>query len=380
MHFPTLTLLAFACKTALAVPTPSRAAELPLPARTIFQLNETVPDTWFENIALRQNGDLLVTMLQPSASIYSIQQPLSGSPKASIINIDNANGLLGIVETAPDVFAVVAGIFSAPAVRKYLVPLTTSRDLFREKRALAQREYHLELLLLILHVLAVNGTMAVWEVDLRGPEPTTRLITKMPEAGILNGVALVPGCSPPAILVADTAISRVWRVDITTGEYETAAEIPEMLPAPNATLPLGVNGVKTRGEYLYFSNSNLASIFRLPIDKRGVAARDAEAELVAKVDADIIDDFLIDEEGKYWVATNFQNTVVVAETGSSGVVVAGATTQLTVAGDTALALGRGTKEDKNIVYAVTGGTLNRPVNGTVSEPAKVVAIDRTGFK
>ncbi|GAW15226.1 hypothetical protein ANO14919_046350 [Xylariales sp. No.14919] len=343
MHFSTLTLIAFACKTALAVPTPSRAAELPLPARTIFQLNETVPDTWFENIALRQNGDLLVTMLQPSASIYSIQQPLSDSPKASIINIDNANGLLGIVETAPDVFVVVAGIFSAPAV-------------------------------------PVNGTMAVWEVDLRGPEPTTRLITKMPEAGILNGVALVPGCSPPAILVADTGISRVWRVDITTGEYETAAEIPEMLPAPNATLPLGVNGVKTRGEYLYFSNSDLASIFRLPIDKRGVAARDAEAELVAKVDADIIDDFLIDEEGKYWVATNFQNTVVVAETGSSGVVVAGAPTQLTVAGDTALALGRGTKEDKNIVYAVTGGTLNRPVNGTVSEPAKVVAIDRTGFK
>lgn len=220
--------------------------------------------------------------------------------------------------------------------------------------------------------------MGIWELDLRGPKPTTRLITKIPEAVFLNGVVSVPGSPSPAILVADNGVSRVWRVDLKTGKYETAAEVPEMKPLPNATLPIGVNGLKIRNGHLYFSNSNLASIFRLPLDRSGLAAEGAQATLVAKFDADNVDDFLIDEKGKYWAATNFDNTVAVANQDATGVVVAGTPTELTVAGDTALALGR-TMRDRNIVYAVTGGALNRPVNGTVTEPAKVVAIDRTGY-
>ncbi|KAJ8119710.1 hypothetical protein ONZ43_g3400 [Nemania bipapillata] len=151
-----------------------------------------------------------------------------------------------------------------------------------------------------------------------------------------------------------------------------------MQPLPNATLAIGVNGLKARGGDLYFSNSNLASVFRLPIDKNGLAAQGSQATLVAKFDADTIDDFVIDEKGEYWAATNFENTVAVAKMYSTGVVVAGTPTTLTVAGDTALAIGR-TKVDKDIVYVVTGGALNRPVNGTITEPAKVVAINRSGF-
>ncbi|KAI1155365.1 hypothetical protein F4825DRAFT_408326 [Nemania diffusa] len=346
MHFPTLkVLLASACSIAVATPTlysAAHAASLPLPARTIFQLDSTIPYSWFENIAIRGNGDLLVTMLSPQASIYSVQRPLSDSPKVSIINIDNANGLLGIVETSPDVFAVAGGTFSSLAV-------------------------------------PVPGTMGIWEVNFRGAKPTTRVIAKIPEAGFLNGVTNVPGSLSSAILVADNGISQVWRVDLKTGKYEAAAaDVPQMKPLPNATLAIGVNGLKTRGGDLYFSNSNLASVFRLPIDKNGFAAQGAEASLVAKFDADNIDDFLIDEKGEYWAATNFENTVAVAKIHSTGVVVAGTTTTLTVAGDTALAIGR-TKSDKDIIYVVTGGALNRPVNGTITEPAKIVAINRAGF-
>ncbi|KAJ8130150.1 hypothetical protein O1611_g3480 [Lasiodiplodia mahajangana] len=346
MHSSTLiALLASACGTALCTPTPygaAHAAKLPLPSRTIFQLNDSIPNSWFENIAIRRNGDLLVTMLSPQASLYTVQGPLSDSPQVSVIGIDNANGLVGIAETSPDVFAVAAGTFDALAA-------------------------------------PVPGTMAVWEVDFNGPEPTTRLIANMPEAGFLNGVVTIPGSSSPAILVADNGISQVWRVDVKTGKYETAAaNVPQMQPLPNATLPLGVNGVKIRDGNLYFSNSNLASIFRMPIDENGIAVQGAEAKLVAKFDADDIDDFLIDERGEYWAATNFENTVAVAKMYSTGVVVVGSPTTLTVAGDTALAFGR-TEKDKNIVYVPTGGALARPVNGTVTEPAKIVAIDRSGF-
>jgi len=327
-----------------------RAASLPLPAQTIFQLDgSVVPDSWFENLAIRQNGDLLVTMSQPYASIYAIHEPLSGSPTASIINIDNANGTIGIFETSPDVFAVAAGLYSSLAV-------------------------------------PVPGTLALWEVDLRGSEPATRLIVNMPDAGGLNGVTGIKGNEPSTtILVADYGLALVWRVDVKTGEYEVAAKVPEMEPLPNATIPLGVNGLKTSrdGGYLYFSNSNLASIFRLAIDERGIARKGARAELVARFEADDIDDFAIDDEtGDFWACTNFQDTVAVARFGSTtpGVVVAGSPADLTVAGDTALALGGRTESDKDIVYVVTGGALARPVNGTVTEPAKVVAINRRGFQ
>ncbi|KAI0200567.1 hypothetical protein F4808DRAFT_428316 [Astrocystis sublimbata] len=344
MHFTTSTLLALACGNAFAAPTPQnapRSANLPLPARTIFQLDSTANDSWFENIAIRRNGDLLVTMTQPNASLYSIRRPLSDSPEASVINIKDANGLTGIVETSPDVFAVAGATFSALAE-------------------------------------AVAGTSKVWEVDFRGPEPTTRLIVKMPEAVLLNGLASISTCSSSAILIADSGLSRVWRVDMKTGAYETAVEIPEMQSVADAPIPLGVNGLKIRNGYLYFSNSNLAAVYRLRIDQRGMAAKGAQAELIAEFHTDDIDDFEIDERGQIWAATNFNNTVAVDGPGSAATVVVGRSTDLTVAGDTALAFGR-TKGDKNIVYTVTGGALARPVNGTITEPAKIVAIDRTGF-
>ncbi|KAI0517341.1 hypothetical protein F5B22DRAFT_119084 [Xylaria bambusicola] len=342
MYASMLTLLALASKTAFALPAPAeQTAGVPLPAHTIFQLDDTLPNSWFENIAVRRNGDLLVTMLMPNASIYSISEPLSGSPKASITNIDGANGLLGITEISPDVFIVAGGQFSGIAE-------------------------------------PVPGTMAVWEVDFRKEEPTTRLVAKMPEAGLLNGVATISRCSS-AVLIADTGMSRVWRVDTVTGAYEIAVEVPEMLPLANATLQLGVNGVDVRDGYLYFDNSNRASIFRLPIDKRGMAVEGVEPELLTKLThGKNMDDFLIDEEGRFWAATNSDNTVEVADGNSPSVVVLGSPSELTVAGDTALAFGR-TKADKNIIYVVTGGAVANPVNGTLTEPAKVVAIDRTGF-
>ncbi|KAK5632487.1 hypothetical protein RRF57_008201 [Xylaria bambusicola] len=342
MYASILTLVALATKAASALPAPTeQTAGVPLPAHTIFQLDGTLPNSWFENLAVRRNGDLLVTMLMPNASIYSISEPLSGSPKASITNIDGANGLLGIAEISPDVFIVAGGQLGSNGE-------------------------------------PVLGSMGLWEVDFRKEEPTTRLVAKIPEAGIFNGLTTISSCSS-AVLVADTGISRVWRVDTMTGEYETAAEVPEMLPLANITTALGVNGVKVRGGYLYFDNTDRASIFRLPIDKRGMAVKGAETELLTKLThGNMIDDFLIDEEGRFWVATNSGNTVEVADGDSPSVVVVGSPSELTVAGDTALALGR-TKADKNIVYVVTSGALAHPVNGTLTEPAKVVAIDRTGF-
>lgn len=236
--------------------------------------------------------------------------------------------------------------------------------------------------------------MAVWEVNLRGPEPTKRLVTAIPEAGLLNGVASLPFAAPsssrncstppssPVVLIADSSLGMLWRVDLATGSYEIASAVAEMQPIPDAGLALGVNGVKVRDGYLYFSNSNHLAVYRIAIDAAsGRIAADAQAELAATfVTKANIDDFDIDAAGNVWVASNFDDTVEVFRAdGSGAVVVVGAPTELTVAGDTAVAFGRTAGADKNVVYVSTGGALGNPVNGTVTEPAKVVAIDRTGF-
>ncbi|KAI8634238.1 hypothetical protein F5Y19DRAFT_412549 [Xylariaceae sp. FL1651] len=346
MYFSTLSLLAFASGAALAKPTSqhgSRAATLPLPYRTIFQLSDTIPGSWFENIAIRENGDLLVTMLSPYADTYLIQQPFSSSPNASIISkIKGANGSIGITEVKPDTFAISAGTFSALAV-------------------------------------PVPGTMGVWELSLAGPKPTTRLIASMPEAGFLNGATSISDGFSYAVLVADGQLGVVWRVDLTTGKYEIAVNVPEMAPVSGSAIIIGVNGVKVHDGYLYWSNSNMVSIFRIAINKKGFPVEGAAVELIAYFDGDNIDDFDIDANGAFWVATNDGDTVVVAKKNSTEVVVLGSSTELTVAGDTALAFGQ-TKSDKDIVYVVTGGAQLRPVNGTLTEPAKIIAINRAGFK
>jgi hypothetical protein len=48
---------------------------LPLPARTVAQL-DAVP-TWLENIAVRPNGDLLVTQLAPLPVLLTVKSPTS---------------------------------------------------------------------------------------------------------------------------------------------------------------------------------------------------------------------------------------------------------------------------------------------------------------
>jgi hypothetical protein len=54
-------------------------------------------------------------------------------------------------------------------------------------------------------------------------------------------------------------------------------------------------------------------------------------------------------------------------------------TEMSVAGCTAAAFGRSKKDGKTL-YVTTSGGQAVPVNGTVTEGGKVVAIDTSGYK
>ncbi|KAI0125300.1 hypothetical protein BJ170DRAFT_499486 [Xylariales sp. AK1849] len=341
MHLITIFLLVLRITLTAATPAQQHrrnAPSLPLPAETIFQFNTS--GTWIENIAVRSNGALLVTLLYPAPQLYLIPDPWSDSPAAELVyTFPDATGLLGITEIEPETFVLASGVFSD----------------------------------------AGGGNYSVWEVAFRGSTtPAIRKITDIPSALLLNGVAAVPGCGS-AVLISDCAQGLVYRVDTRTGDHTTAVQVPEMAPIPGAASQIGINGIKIRGGYLYFDNSYKATMYRIKLTRDGFAAAGARAELVATLDgAPFVDDFAIAPDGAIWAATNIGDTLWRINGDGNGVV-AGLDTELTVAGDTAAAFGR-TSRDGDMLYVVTCGALGNPVNGTITEPAKVVAIDTAGCR
>ncbi|KAI1214254.1 uncharacterized protein F4807DRAFT_455894 [Annulohypoxylon truncatum] len=321
-----------------------RAGNQTLPSKTIFQFNET--GTWFENLSVRPNGDLVLTSLQPSAQLWTLKAPWSPHPQISLVHTFEGGkpGLVGIAETKPDVFVVIGAEFKGEGD-------------------------------------PVPGTFAVYEVAFHqhygGAENATmtRKITDFPEAKLAGGVAPVPESGNTVVLIGDSYAGSLWRLDTVTGKYESVLAIAQMAAPAGAALPFGINGVKVRDGYVYWSNSALVSLYRAKIDEKGYPVANATVEKIATLDSDFVDDFAFDEQGMIWAATNGDNKVdIVRPNGVFETVVGGATSD-TVGGDSAVAMGR-TRADRNTVYVTTTGTL--PGNRT--EPAKVVAINRAGFR
>ncbi|KAI4861183.1 hypothetical protein F4820DRAFT_434608 [Hypoxylon rubiginosum] len=352
-------LLALASGLSLAASSPLHVYrnETGLPAKTIFQFNQT--GTWLENLAVRPNGDLLMTMLTPSASLWTLKRPYSPHPEASLVHtFSGATGLNGITETSPDTFVLLSAEYSGVGE-------------------------------------PVAGSFAVWEVSFRrGPSssstPSIRKITDFPEAQLANGIASVPSCESDIVLVGDSFAGSLWRIDTRTGAREPLIQQAPSMSAPaGGALPIGINGLKVRAGYAYWSNSAQVAVYRTRIDGHGYLAAPAPSataadgtavvveETVATLDGSpFVDDFAFDNRGLLWAATNGDNKVDVVRVGDGFVeTVVGGAEEDTVAGDSAVAFGR-TALDRDVLYVTTSGTL--PNSRT--EPAKVVAVNRAGFR
>ncbi|KAK7427104.1 hypothetical protein QQZ08_006373 [Neonectria magnoliae] len=325
-----------------------------LPEKTLGQLDQ---GTWLENIAVRPNGDLLVTQLFPSASIYTVKKPAGGHHHraleqiAAIPAIQNIYGLAQVPSRRGD-------------AETYVVVGGNSTSLANP----------------------VAGTFSAWTVDLscsRGKdEVTVRKFSDMDRhSAFLNGVAEIPGVAS-AVLVSDSTAGLVGRLDLSSGAFDTGAFVfPEMAPTADAALPLGVNGIRIRHGFLYWTNSATVAIYRVAVTVRGLPAKGAKPELVFDLSAaaSFLDDFTFDADGNIYVTTNLDNSVIFVdlEAGTAETVV-GSLDALTVAGSTAVAFGR-SKHDKDTLYVSTGGGLAAPVGGTKTEGAKVVAVDTSSW-
>ncbi|KAJ5851756.1 uncharacterized protein N7529_011141 [Penicillium soppii] len=271
-----------------------------LPATTtqLFNFTNYVD---IENSQLRPNGHLLLTTFN-KAQLYTLN-PYSPTPQAELIAaLPGATALTGIAQIAYDRYAVVGGV---------------------------RGSYHYD-----------NETL--YAVDLNGV-PRVDIIARIPDAEMLNGMAALPW-RPDVVLIADSRLGRIFRVDTRTGVVEVVFEDQALAAPANATLPIGINGLQVFGEFVFFTNSARNTFARIPVSGDGRVF--GSVEVVAKLDAaaggDDWDDFAFDGEGNAYVA---QPGNAIARIGVDGIqsIVAGGGDSLDIIGPTSVQIAPGGK-------------------------------------
>ncbi|KAG5933080.1 hypothetical protein E4U59_007070 [Claviceps monticola] len=326
-----------------------------LPDRLIHQFP---PGIWIENLAVRPNGNLLLTTLKPNASVYEVVNPSSENPSTELrFTTTLVDSFFGIAELQPDVFAVLGGNHTPTAGKKgewgvWLANFTNTNT--------------------------GNDSDSDSDNDKRNSLTIeTRLAVKLHEAVLLNGASAVPG-KPNLVMAADSAQGLVYRIDVDTGKVDITQNLKKMKPMPNTNkgnstkYSIGINGVRIRNKYLYFTNSATRGFYRIKVKPDGSSspsAYKAALETMTVLDASFADDFDIGPgtQDTAWVVTNYNNSIMSVTTGGDATLAAGGTNSPVIPSDTSCRFGR-TAADDHVLYTTTAG---KP--GEDAEGGKVVA-------
>ncbi|KAL1801104.1 hypothetical protein ACET3X_001446 [Alternaria dauci] len=326
-----ISILRVPLAAAAALPTSSEAS-----ARLLYQFDN---GTWIENIVVRSNGNLLVTLID-RPSLYEIN-PFHSNTATLITNLEdetNTTSLFGITEISPDVFVFIAGNYS-----------------------IARGE-------------SDPASYSVWRIDFnRGDLAKCERVSEieaLPEASLLNGMTTLDR-KRGTVLISDSVLGLVWRLNVWTGKYDAVLEDETMKPAEGAFIVLGINGIKIFDGYLYYINALKGLFCRVKIDTSTGEATGPYETLQTNLPGD---DFAMSADGVAFVTDNGGNTLTRVDADGSRSLIVGGLNSTVVAGATAAAFGR-TWRDQGVVYVTTSGGQAVPVNGTYTEGGKVVAVN-----
>ena len=140
----------------------------------------------------------------------------------------------------------------------------------------------------------------IWRVE---PDGTAEILATLPLASIPNGIALRRGF----LYVADSSLSRVWRVPADGGTAEVWIEDPLLAGDLGAGLP-GANGLKIFRHEVYVASSTQGLMVAIPIEPDGSAgAPRVHAVMPAGTGCD---DFDLDVHGSIYCTTDPTNLLV----------------------------------------------------------------------
>jgi hypothetical protein len=288
--------------------------------------------TWAENLAVRANGQILVSRLD-TPEVLQVD-PTGVKAPIIVASWDPATymGCLGISETTLDKFYVVVSGFV--------------NDSF----------------------VLTSGVNSVWEIDMTrftyststGKVASNATVSKLADittSDFLNGLTTLSNTS---VLAADSYNGWVYRVDTQTGHYMVAVNDTKMKfnSIPNPPINIGVNGIKIHDGYLYWTNTAVGSLNRIRITDKGVPL--GKSEVVVN-NVPKADDFVFKKDGVAFIAQNQMDELsVVYPEWSAAKVIAGSNTSTVLAGVSAGKFGR-LPTDENILYLTTsGGTYFYP--------------------
>lgn len=284
-------------------------------SRQVFEFESL----FIENIHVRPNGRLLLSSVQ--TGVLFTLDPTARNPSAKpVVDLTNTSvsGLTGMATVGHDLFAVSGGIHTDYAF--------------------------------------LDNSMKVSVVHIPGPQDFGQIVKTISVPGVemLNGMAALPS-NPGIVLSADSIIGRIVRVNTLTGKFDIAFEDP-LLGYGNGSVPLGANGLKIRGNHLYFTNSGQGFFARVPIDEAGNKAGDVEiiAWLSGVVDMNnAYDDFDFDEAGNAYVAVHSYSVNKITPQGVQTRFAGGTDSSSPFKEPTSVALAL----DGKSIYVSTGGTI-----------------------
>ncbi|KAJ4310788.1 hypothetical protein N0V84_010796 [Fusarium piperis] len=271
-----------------------------------------LPNVWIQNIALRSNGNLLLTTFG-NGDIYSVNPSI---PDAHVVlKVKDIDALTGIAEVERDLFVVSGGIYDGGTY-------------FEE------------------------GSMKILLIDFRGcgeshhGNPSVHPILEGKDAGVINGMTPLPH-HQHIVLGAASWTGEIWRINTKTRTSEVIIRDDLLAAIPSGPYPLGVNGLKIFRGYLYFTNTGRQLFGRFKIDEYGNKIGDMEVIWQAPVGTKIApDDFSLDQDGNAFVGCFPDLLIKIAPDGEQTVLING-----TLAGATSTTFG---KDGKSLFVVTTG--------------------------
>jgi sugar lactone lactonase YvrE len=288
--------------------------------------------TWLENIAATRNGSLLVSTV--GAAEVHIVHPTTMSTSL-LASFPDANAVLGIAELAQDVFTV--GVGTMTPANAPIIP-----------------------------------SFSVWSIDLSCKDEGTKVkkIADIPHVSMVNGMAAL---NSHTLLLADSWAGHIVAFNTKTGKTEVVLEHPTLLPNFNSSLPLGANGLKVHGDYVYYTNTAQGRVGRVRIHPATGKPNGPFKTFASGSDISVPDDLIVAKDGSVYVsgplaAPHGDTLQHITLDGKVTTIAEGGL----VAGTTAPAFGR-TKKDKNVIYLSTMGGFGE--DGLPKAGGRVVAVE-----
>jgi hypothetical protein len=277
--------------------------------------------TWVENIAVRSNGNLVV-VLYDRPEVWEVNPLIPDAEPKRLVHFENATRTSGITEADADNFVVM--------------------------------------------VFMKSGGFTIWNLDLTSSQTIAKeVITTVPDAGMLNGLTSL---SSTVVLAADTRKGVVHRFDLAMGESTIALNDSTMKGLP--LLGVGINGVRYRAGFLYYTNTFKGILARIPIDTATAKATGLAEVLVSGLFG--LDDFAFGRSDDEFFVMHWIRSRILRVTagGAKPVVVASGSDG--VAWPTSAQFGR-TDADRDTVYVTSSGNPTSLVVGKY-EGGKILSV------